>query len=61
MLDGKTLRVEIDPGFTEGRQYGKGQSGGQHKFDNKFVGRGGRGRGHLVLDNTQNQHQSNEN
>mmetsp|Transcript_5804 Transcript_5804/g.6643 ORF Transcript_5804/g.6643 Transcript_5804/m.6643 type:complete len:243 (-) Transcript_5804:79-807(-) len=29
VLDGQELKVEIDPGFEEGRQYGRARSGGQ--------------------------------
>ena len=28
-LDGRVLKLEMDPGFQEGRQYGRGQTGGQ--------------------------------
>lgn len=28
-LDNRQLRVDIDPGFEEGRQFGRGRSGGQ--------------------------------
>ena len=28
-LDGRILKLEMDPGFQEGRQYGRGQTGGQ--------------------------------
>eukprot|EP01083_Nonionella_stella_P052507 139296_1 len=28
-LDGRIIRVDMDPGFEEGRQYGRGKSGGQ--------------------------------
>ena len=34
-LDEKILKVEIDPGFKEGRQYGRGRSGGQVKDDQR--------------------------
>jgi hypothetical protein len=29
MLDGRVIRIEVDKGFREGRQYGRGASGGQ--------------------------------
>ncbi|MES1921945.1 Nuclear cap-binding protein subunit 2 [Bonamia ostreae] len=47
-LDGKTIRVDQDPGFEEGRQFGRGKHGGQvreeHRtdYDSK---RGGWGHG----------------
>ena len=28
-LDGRIIRVDLDPGFKEGRQFGRGDSGGQ--------------------------------
>mmetsp|Transcript_5648 Transcript_5648/g.8770 ORF Transcript_5648/g.8770 Transcript_5648/m.8770 type:complete len:238 (-) Transcript_5648:1156-1869(-) len=60
-FDGKTIKVEIDPGFREGRQYGRARSGGQARderererqfgmrggFRGRGRGRGGRGRSGL--------------
>lgn len=44
MLDGKELKVELDPGFREGRQYGRARSGGQMQEERrKQMQRGGRG------------------
>lgn len=37
MLDDRILRAELDFGFREGRQYGRGQSGGQVRDDRRFV------------------------
>ena len=28
-LDERLIRIDIDPGFVNGRQYGRGRSGGQ--------------------------------
>ena len=28
-LDGRILRIDLDPGFKDGRQYGRGKRGGQ--------------------------------
>jgi len=45
-LDDRYLRVDIDPGFKEGRQYGRGRSGGQVRDelrDQYDSGRGGWG------------------
>jgi nuclear cap-binding protein subunit 2 len=28
-LDNRVIRTDLDPGFREGRQYGRGKSGGQ--------------------------------
>ena len=45
-LDNRLIRVDGDPGFVEGRQYGRGLSGGQlrDEFRENFdVGRGGFG------------------
>ena len=33
VLDGRTIRVDWDTGFKEGRQYGRGQSGAQRRDD----------------------------
>uniref|UniRef100_A0A7S0F7U9 Nuclear cap-binding protein subunit 2 n=1 Tax=Pseudo-nitzschia arenysensis TaxID=697910 RepID=A0A7S0F7U9_9STRA len=35
MLDGRAIRVELDAGFQPGRQYGRGQSGGQVRDDKR--------------------------
>ncbi|KAJ8608874.1 hypothetical protein CTAYLR_005261 [Chrysophaeum taylorii] len=37
VLDDRILRSELDFGFREGRQYGRGQSGGQVRDDRRFV------------------------
>lgn len=45
-LDGRLIRIDLDPGFEEGRQYGRGVSGGQRRdeFRDDFdYGRGGWG------------------
>eukprot|EP00542_Grammatophora_oceanica_P010410 CAMPEP_0194033572 /NCGR_PEP_ID=MMETSP0009_2-20130614/6216_1 /TAXON_ID=210454 /ORGANISM="Grammatophora oceanica, Strain CCMP 410" /LENGTH=209 /DNA_ID=CAMNT_0038674287 /DNA_START=37 /DNA_END=666 /DNA_ORIENTATION=- len=34
-LDGRIIRVELDAGFQPGRQYGRGQSGGQVRDDRR--------------------------
>lgn len=34
-LDGKVIRVELDAGFQPGRQYGRGQKGGQVRHDRR--------------------------
>ena len=34
-LDGNLIRVELDAGFADGRQYGRGASGGQVRHDRK--------------------------
>ncbi|KKY23814.1 putative nuclear cap binding protein subunit 2 [Phaeomoniella chlamydospora] len=46
-LDERIIRTDLDPGFTEGRQYGRGKSGGQVRDeyrDEYDPGRGGFGR-----------------
>ncbi|KAK9464651.1 small subunit of nuclear cap-binding protein complex [Lipomyces arxii] len=46
-LDERKIRSDIDPGFKEGRQYGRGKSGGQVRDefrDDYDTGRGGYGR-----------------
>ncbi|RMZ75801.1 hypothetical protein DV738_g5296, partial [Chaetothyriales sp. CBS 135597] len=46
-LDERVIRTDLDPGFQEGRQYGRGKSGGQvrDEFREEFdAGRGGYGR-----------------
>lgn len=37
VLDDRILRAELDFGFREGRQYGRGQSGGQVRDDRRLV------------------------
>jgi len=34
-LDGQTIKVELDPGFVPGRQYGRGSAGGQVQDDTR--------------------------
>ncbi|KAJ1337680.1 nuclear cap-binding protein subunit 2 [Microdochium nivale] len=46
-LDERIIRTDLDPGFEEGRQYGRGKSGGQVRDeyrDDYDEGRGGVGR-----------------
>ncbi|MCJ1234853.1 nuclear cap binding complex subunit [Varicellaria rhodocarpa] len=46
-LDERVIRTDLDPGFQEGRQYGRGKSGGQVRDeyrDEYDPGRGGYGR-----------------
>ncbi|CAN6618139.1 nuclear cap-binding protein subunit 2 [Trichomonascus vanleenenianus] len=46
-LDDRVIRVDLDPGFKEGRQFGRGMSGGQvrDEFREDYdPGRGGYGR-----------------
>jgi len=46
-LDERIIRTDMDPGFTEGRQYGRGKSGGQVRDEYREdydEGRGGLGR-----------------
>ncbi|KAI9822995.1 MAG: nuclear cap binding complex subunit [Thelocarpon impressellum] len=46
-LDERVIRTDLDPGFREGRQYGRGKSGGQVRDeyrDEYDPGRGGFGR-----------------
>ncbi|KAI9799950.1 MAG: Nuclear cap-binding protein subunit 2 [Sarcosagium campestre] len=46
-LDERVIRTDLDPGFQEGRQYGRGKSGGQVRDeyrDEYDAGRGGYGR-----------------
>ncbi|MCJ1473038.1 nuclear cap binding complex subunit [Lambiella insularis] len=46
-LDERIIRTDLDPGFQEGRQYGRGKSGGQvrDEYRDEFdAGRGGFGR-----------------
>lgn len=46
-LDERIIRTDLDPGFEEGRQYGRGKSGGQVRDeyrDDYDEGRGGIGR-----------------
>ncbi|EHL01969.1 putative Nuclear cap-binding protein subunit 2 [Glarea lozoyensis 74030] len=46
-LDERIIRTDLDPGFQEGRQYGRGKSGGQVRDEYREEydeGRGGLGR-----------------
>ena len=46
-LDERIIRTDLDPGFEEGRQYGRGKSGGQVRDEYREdydEGRGGTGR-----------------
>ena len=46
-LDERTIRVDYDTGFTDGRQYGRGRSGGQVRDEHRMdydPGRGGFGK-----------------
>jgi len=46
-LDERIIRTDLDPGFEEGRQYGRGKSGGQGRDEHREdydEGRGGFGR-----------------
>jgi nuclear cap-binding protein subunit 2 len=46
-LDERVIRTDLDPGFEEGRQYGRGKSGGQVRDEYREdydEGRGGVGR-----------------
>jgi hypothetical protein len=48
VLDERIIKVEVDKGFYEGRQYGRGESGGQIRDDMRSIfdeGRGGYGMG----------------
>lgn len=52
-LDDRIIRTDLDPGFKEGRQYGRGKSGGQvrDEFRTEFdPGRGGWGHMQAVLE-----------
>ncbi len=45
-LDGRNIRVDIDPGFEPGREFGKGKTGGQIRDEHREtfdLGRGGWG------------------
>lgn len=47
-LDDRIIRTDWDPGFVEGRQYGRGKSGGQVRDEYRTEydeGRGGPGMG----------------
>lgn len=49
-LDERLIRCDLDPGYTEGRQYGRGRSGGQVRDEYRQeydAGRGGWGAGRL--------------
>lgn len=46
-LDERIIRTDLDPGFEEGRQFGRGKSGGQVRDEYREdydEGRGGTGR-----------------
>lgn len=46
-LDDRVIKVDLDPGFKEGRQYGRGASGGQVQDEFRYnydPGRGGYGK-----------------
>ena len=46
-LDERIIRADLDPGYKDGRQYGRGKSGGQVRDeyrDEYDPGRGGYGR-----------------
>lgn len=43
MLDGRPIRTEVDKGFREGRQYGRGATGGQVRDDMRMTFDAGRG------------------
>lgn len=46
-LDDRVIKVDLDPGFKEGRQYGRGASGGQVQDEFRYTydpGRGGYGK-----------------
>lgn len=44
-LDERIIRTDLDPGFIEGRQYGRGKSGGQVRDEYREEYDEGRGRG----------------
>ncbi|KAK0531423.1 nuclear cap binding complex subunit [Tilletia horrida] len=49
-LDERVIRCDLDPGYTDGRQYGRGQSGGQVRDEYRQdydAGRGGWGHNRL--------------
>lgn len=55
-LDERIIRTDLDPGFEEGRQFGRGKSGGQvrDEYREDFdEGRGGTGRA-LQVERPQN-------
>ncbi|CAF9927044.1 MAG: Nuclear cap-binding protein subunit 2 [Gomphillus americanus] len=50
-LDERIIRTDLDPGFQEGRQYGRGKSGGQvrDEYRDEFdAGRGGYGKAYAA-------------
>ncbi|KAJ8331912.1 nuclear cap binding complex subunit [Batrachochytrium dendrobatidis] len=58
-LDERLIRIDIDPGFVNGRQYGRGRSGGQVRDDHREdydEGRGGWG-ARMREDEQREQHQ----
>ncbi|OLL25408.1 Nuclear cap-binding protein subunit 2 [Neolecta irregularis DAH-3] len=42
-LDERTVRTDLDPGYKDGRQYGRGKSGGQVRDEHREDYDGGRG------------------
>ena len=51
-LDERLIRTDLDEGFSEGRQYGRGKSGGQvrDEYRDEFdAGRGGYGRAYVEV------------
>ncbi|KAF9893376.1 nuclear cap binding complex subunit [Aspergillus nanangensis] len=55
-LDERIIRTDLDPGFEEGRQYGRGKSGGQVRDEYREEydpGRGGYGRAYAESDQRQ--------
>ncbi|KAI0167486.1 nuclear cap-binding protein subunit 2 [Pestalotiopsis sp. NC0098] len=65
-LDERIIRTDLDPGFEEGRQYGRGKSGGQVRDeyrDDFDEGRGGLGRAiesERMRDNERNRDNDND-
>ncbi|EMR09021.1 nuclear cap-binding protein subunit 2 [Pneumocystis murina B123] len=64
-LDDRVIRTDIDPGFREGRQYGRGRSGGQVRDEYRTEydpGRGGWGyrRAEERQKNIQQKHRSDQ-
>ncbi|KAI9360449.1 RNA-binding region RNP-1 domain-containing protein [Zopfochytrium polystomum] len=57
-LDDRVIRTDIDPGFTQDRQYGRGRSGGQvrDEFRKEYdAGRGGWGHDRTAYERRQNE------
>ncbi|KAJ5238441.1 Nuclear cap-binding protein subunit 2 [Penicillium chermesinum] len=60
-LDERIIRTDLDPGFEEGRQYGRGKSGGQVRDEYREEydpGRGGYGRAYDELRRAEEQYGS---